>query len=63
MMRQKEKFEFAILDDLGASMLELPYNGDRLSLQLVLPRKDNNLAALEQKLTTEADKQTTRQKK
>ena len=52
MMRQKEKFEFAILDDLGASMLELPYNGDRLSLQIVLPRKDNNLAALEQKLRT-----------
>merc|ERR1712241_1573220 len=52
MMRQKEKFEFAILDDLGASMLELPYNGDRLSLQLVLPRKGNNLAALEQKLRT-----------
>ena len=40
------------MDDLSASMLELPYNGDRLSLQLVLPRKGNNLAALEQKLTT-----------
>ena len=52
MMRQTKKFEFAILDDLSASMLELPYNGDRLSLQLVLPRKGNNLAALEQKLRT-----------
>merc|ERR1719225_518422 len=38
MMRQTKKFEFAILDDLSASMLELPYNVDRLSLQLVLPR-------------------------
>merc|ERR1712223_785338 len=41
-----------ILDDLSASMLELPYNGDRLSLPLVLPRKGNNLASLEQKLRT-----------
>merc|ERR1719454_1063756 len=32
--------------------MELPYTGDRLSLQLVLPRKVNNLAALEQKLKT-----------
>merc|ERR1712240_573111 len=47
-MRQTKKFEFAILDDLSASRLEFPYNGDRLSLQLVLPRKGNNLAALEQ---------------
>merc|ERR1712223_1982980 len=52
MVRQTKKFEFAILDDLSASMLELPYNGDRLSLQIVLPRKGNNLAALEQKLRT-----------
>ena len=52
MMRQTKKFEFAILDDLSASMLELPYTGDRLSLQILLPRKGNNLAALEQKLRT-----------
>lgn len=52
MMRQTKKFEFAILDELSASMLELPYTGDRLSLQLVLPRRGNNLAALEQKLRT-----------
>jgi len=52
MMRQTKKFQFAILDELSASMLELPYTGDRLSLQLVLPRQGNNLAALEQKLRT-----------
>ena len=51
-MRQTKKFEFAILDELGASMLELPYTGDRLSLQLVLPRNGNSLAALEQNLRT-----------
>jgi len=52
MMRQTKKLQFAILDELSASMLELPYTGDRLSLQLVLPRQGNNLAALEQKLRT-----------
>jgi len=52
MMRQTKKFEFAILDELSASMLEMPYTGDRLSLQLLLPRRGNNLAALEQKLRT-----------
>lgn len=52
MMRQTKKFQFAILDELSASMLELPYTGDRLSLQLVLPGRGNNLAALEQKLRT-----------
>ena len=52
MMRQTKKFQFAILNELSASMLELPYTGDRLSLQLVLPRQGNNLAALEQKLRT-----------
>ena len=51
-MRQTEKFEFAILDELSASMLEMPYTGNRLSLQLLLPRRGNNLAALEQKLRT-----------
>merc|ERR1712106_750372 len=29
MMRQTKKFQFAILDELSASMLELPYTGDR----------------------------------
>merc|ERR1712130_1029779 len=52
MMRQTKKFEFAILEELSASMLELPYKGGRLSLQLVLPRKGNSLATLEQKLRT-----------
>jgi len=52
MMRQTKKFEFAILEELSASMLELPYKGGRLSLQLVLPRKGNSLATLEHKLRT-----------
>ena len=52
MMRQTKKFQHAILDELSASMLEMPYTGDRLSLQLVLPRRGNNLDALEQKLRT-----------
>ena len=51
-MRQTKKFQHAILDELSASMLEMPYTGDRLSLQLVLPRRGNNLDALEQKLRT-----------
>jgi len=52
MMRQTKKFEFAILEELSASMMELPYTGDRLSLQLLLPRRGNSLATLEQKLRT-----------
>ena len=55
MMHQTEMFQFAVLNELnGASMLQMPYLGNRLVLRLVLPNGNggNKLDALEQKLRT-----------
>ena len=56
-MKTTKKFQFAEMDKMGASMLELPYmggtglyGGDHFSLLIVLPGNNNKLAALEQKL-------------
>jgi len=51
MMQQFGQFAFAATDELD--LLELPYAGDRLSMVLLLPKKVDRLAALEQSLSTE----------
>jgi len=55
MMRLKEHFQYAELDSLDASMLELPYKGNRLVMQILLPRANNGLGQLEEKLRTAGD--------
>ena len=52
-MFQSRQFSIASLEPLDAIMLELPYKGDRLVLQVVLPSRGTTLAALEAKLKTE----------
>jgi len=50
MMYQLGKFQFAAHNDV--SVLELPYEGDHLSMVLLLPKETAGLAALEKSLTT-----------
>jgi len=50
-MRQTEDFGFAEVPD--ATLLELPYRGDELSMVIILPTAVNGLPALEQSLSVE----------
>jgi serpin B len=55
MMQQTiDKAQFAILDSLGATMVELPYKGDRIVMQVLLPEA-GGLPQLEEKLRTAGD--------
>ena len=51
------KMNFASLDQLECSMVELPYKGDRVVMQLLLPRERTGVLDLETKLA-EVDLQT-----
>jgi serpin B len=51
MMYQLGRFAFAAGDELD--VLELPYDGDRLSMVFLLPKKVDGLAALEESLNRE----------
>merc|ERR1712098_1964 len=52
MMRQTEEFQWAELKDLEASMLELPYKGDRVVMQILLPNAVQGLSTMEDRLRT-----------
>lgn len=52
MMHQKDRFRYAETPDL--QVLELPYQGDALSLVVLLPRRAGGLGELEAALTAEA---------
>lgn len=52
MMRQTRKFQWAELEGIEASMLELPYKGDRLVMQILLPKAVQGLGLLEERLRT-----------
>ena len=52
MMSMKgHKMDFARLDQLDSSMVELPYKGNRIVMQLILPGKRTGVYDLENKLT------------
>ncbi|UCG32286.1 MAG: serpin family protein [Phycisphaerales bacterium] len=51
MMRQTRKF--ALYEDDGLDVLELPYVGDRLSMLILLPKKTDGLTAVEESLSRE----------
>ncbi|KAL4692981.1 hypothetical protein H8959_016791 [Pygathrix nigripes] len=53
MMRQNESFNFALLEDVQAKVLEIPYKGKDLSMIVLLPNEINGLQKLEEKLTAE----------
>jgi len=50
MMSLQEKFQFAYLSSLESLMVELPYKGDRIVMQILLPEEKNGLQQVEEKL-------------
>jgi len=50
MMKQEKKFKWAKLDSFQSHMVELPYKGDRIVMQIVLPIERAGLANLEDQL-------------
>jgi len=53
MMRQENEFNFAHLDKLSSSMVELPYNGNRIVMQVLLPLERHGLAEVEEMMKTQ----------
>merc|ERR1712025_901092 len=51
MMKIKEDFDFAELDSFQSKMVELPYKGDRIVMQIALPNEKTGLAVLESKMS------------
>ena len=51
MMTQTARFNYKLNRRLHCQILELPYEGDRLAMYILLPTKKDGLAALESKLT------------
>ena len=50
MMKQNNEYLWTSLEALSSSMVELPYEGDRIVMQLLLPEEKNKLGELEEKL-------------
>ncbi|KAK2906886.1 hypothetical protein Q8A67_005871 [Cirrhinus molitorella] len=44
MMYQERKFQYARIDDDKVKILELPYNGDDITMVLILPHEDTTLS-------------------
>uniref|UniRef100_A0A8C5KHJ7 Serpin B4 n=1 Tax=Jaculus jaculus TaxID=51337 RepID=A0A8C5KHJ7_JACJA len=53
MMKQTNHFKLAFLEDVQATVLEMPYKGERLSMFVLLPNEVDGLQQLEDKLTAE----------
>merc|ERR1712002_118098 len=47
MMMQERKFQWAYLESLASHMVELPYKGNRIVMQVLLPAEKHGLAELE----------------
>ena len=63
MMEKVKQFDFAELDIFQSKMAELPYKGDKIVIQIVLPNEKNGLAALETKMSEEDVSKMFKQKK
>lgn len=53
MMKQKNKYNFILLEDVQAKMVEIPYKGKELSMFILLPMETDGLKKLEEKLTAD----------
>ncbi|XP_075849874.1 serpin B3-like [Microcebus murinus] len=53
MMNQRKSFNFALLEDVQAKVLEIPYKGEDLTMIVLLPNDIDGLQKLEDKLTAE----------
>ena len=52
MMRLTKEISFANLDELDCSVVELPYKGERIVMQILLPNKKTGVYELEDKLAS-----------
>ena len=50
MMVQEAEIPYAVLDDIGSTVVEIPYKGDRIVMQIVLPNDKSGLRGLEEKI-------------
>ncbi|XP_075389048.1 serpin B3 isoform X2 [Tenrec ecaudatus] len=53
MMKQRDSFNLAFLDDVKAKVLEIPYRGKDLSMFVLLPNEVDGLRKIEDTLTVE----------
>ncbi|XP_020138008.2 serpin B3-like [Microcebus murinus] len=53
MMNQRKSFNFALLEDVQAKVLEIPYKGEDLTMIVLLPNEIDGLQKLEDKLTAQ----------
>ncbi|XP_004703185.1 serpin B3 [Echinops telfairi] len=53
MMKQRESFNLAFLDDMQAKILEIPYKGEDLSMFVLLPNEVDGLQKIEDTLSVE----------
>ncbi|KAL6030705.1 hypothetical protein STEG23_029395 [Scotinomys teguina] len=53
MMKQRSKFNFNLLEDVQARIVEMPYKGKELSMLILLPNEIDGLKKLEDKLTAD----------
>lgn len=47
MMRMTSRFKIAVFRDFGCSMLEMPYKGERVVMQIILPSADKEIITLD----------------
>ena len=50
MMVQEIEIPYAVLDNIDSTIVELPYKGDRIVMQIVLPNENSGLSGLEEKI-------------
>ena len=50
MMVQEAEIPYAVLDNIDSTIVELPYKGDRIVMQIVLPNEKSGLLGLEEKI-------------
>ena len=50
MMVQETEIPYAVLDNIDSTIVELPYKGDRIVMQIVLPNEKSGLRGLEEKI-------------
>ena len=50
MMVQETEIPYAVLDNIDSTIVELPYKGDRIVMQIVLPNEKSGLLGLEEKI-------------
>ena len=57
MMRMTTEMTFASLNKLDCTMVELPYRGERIVMQILLPNKRTGVLELEDKLVEASEEQ------